>query len=172
MKSIRDGVIQGLAKAAEYAFSMRHEPLLRKIRRIFRSVFRKETRESKEMSDCNCNQNNVQSSSNNAEHLPNFAVAGFDGDHTANFDAIASAFEGVDAAQIKACVSATYDPTTKKLCFKLPIIGQFCITLPIPVPFGADLKVCAQTCGIILRGAKVTVYLNGNAIYSTTVGKC
>ncbi|WP_284410264.1 hypothetical protein [Acidovorax sp. SUPP3334] len=171
MKRIKEGFIQGIKKTVEYSFNVRHEPLPGKIRRIFRSIFRKETIESQEMSDCNCNQNNVQSNSN-AEHVPNFAVAGFDGEHTANFDAIASAFEGVDAAQIKACVSATYDPATKKLCFKLPIIGHFCITLPIPVPFGADLKVCAQTCGIIPRGAKITVYLNGHAIYSTTVGKC
>lgn len=124
------------------------------------------------MSDCNCNQNNVQSSSNNAEHLPNFAVAGFDGDHTANFDAVAATFAGVDAAQIKACVNATYDPATHQLCFTIPVLGKYCINVPIPIPVGATLKVCAQTCGIIPRGAKVTVYLNNTAIYSTTIGKC
>jgi hypothetical protein len=118
----------------------------------------------------------AQSSSTNAstdEPVPDFSVVGF-GSSTTNPLAEAHAqLQDLTALQLQVCVSASYNPTTNKICFTVPIYGHLCITPPIKVPVGATLKACAQTCGIIPHGLKVTIYLNNTVIYSgTVVGRC
>jgi hypothetical protein len=116
------------------------------------------------------------------EHVPDFSAQGF---APAAGVAAAAAPEGVSAAAaaqltnvhalaLSACVSASYNPTTNKICFNFPIVGNICITSPIPIPVGAQLKVCGQTCGsFIPHGLKVTVYLNNNPVFTKVVwGTC
>lgn len=117
------------------------------------------------MSGCSCQESGTN------EHVPNFAATGFDGDVSRQGNV---QLEGVEALKLSVCVGATYDPATRKLCFTIPIYGNYCITLPIPVPVGGQLKVCAQTCGTLIpTGLKATVYLNGTAVYTIVLwGKC
>ncbi|ADX45942.1 hypothetical protein Acav_2028 [Paracidovorax avenae ATCC 19860] len=122
------------------------------------------------MSDCNCNQTKA---SGGDEHLPNFAVAGFsDAASADNFDNLRAQLPDVDALRIQVCVGASYDPATRKVCVQVPVLGKICFTLPIPIPVGAQLKACVDTCGIIPCGAKITVFLNGAAIYTYKFGCC
>ncbi|GKS76760.1 hypothetical protein AVME950_17710 [Acidovorax sp. SUPP950] len=128
------------------------------------------------MSDCNCNQNNAQDEST---HVPNFTAVGF-AEGSSHAPALRSNaagapnLEGVEALKLSVCVGASYNPTTNQICFSVPIYGNLCITSPIHIPVGGQLKACAQTCGsFIPTGLKVTIYLNGNPIYSgTVVGRC
>ncbi|MDT0136238.1 hypothetical protein [Acidovorax sp. PRC11] len=123
------------------------------------------------MSDCNCNQNKASS---NEDHLPNYAVEGFASSTSPdNFDDVRAQLVGVDAVAIQSCVTGTYNPSTHQLCFKAPIIGTKCVTVPstVPLPAGA-VKVCIATCGTIPCGAKVTAYLNNSPVYTTKFGCC
>lgn len=123
------------------------------------------------MSDCNCNQNKASS---NEDHVPNYAVEGFASSTSPdNFDDVRAQLVGVDAMAIQACVTGTYNPSTHQLCFKVPVIGTKCITIPpnIPLPAGS-VKVCLTTCGTIPCGAKATVYLNNSPVYTTKFGCC
>lgn len=82
---------------------------------------------------------------------------------------------GVQALNLQACVSASYDPTTNKICFSFPIIGQICFPSPISIPVGATLKVCGDLCTSwgIPTGLKITLYLNDNSVWSGVVwGSC
>lgn len=82
---------------------------------------------------------------------------------------------GVQALNLQACVSASYDPTTNKICFSFPIIGQICFPSPISIPIGATLKVCGDLCTSwgIPTGLKITLYLNNNPVWSGVVwGSC
>ncbi|HEX8675385.1 MAG TPA: hypothetical protein VF710_26045 [Longimicrobium sp.] len=108
-----------------------------------------------------------------AAQVPDFTVVGFANPASTGLTTQAQAsLEGVQAMLFQVCVSASYDPSTKKICFSVPIFGTVCITSPIPIPSGT-LKACAQTCGIIPHGLQVTVYLNNNPIWSgTPVGHC
>ncbi|AVS70455.1 hypothetical protein C8247_08460 [Paracidovorax avenae] len=122
------------------------------------------------MSDCNCNQTKAASSEG---HVPNFAVAGFaDTGSADNFENLRAQLTDVDALRIQVCVNASYDPATHQVCVQIPILGRKCFTLPIPVPIGAQLKACVDTCGIIPCGAKITIYLNNTAIYTYKFGCC
>ncbi|TKC86004.1 hypothetical protein FAZ69_22115 [Trinickia terrae] len=79
--------------------------------------------------------------------------------------------EGVLALAVSACVGASY--SSGKVCFNFPIFGNICINVPIHIPVGAQLKVCASTCGsFIPTGLKITVYVNNVAVYNTSWGRC
>ena len=104
------------------------------------------------------------------EHVPDFTVAGVEGAmpeasaEVTRFGAQAD-LAGVQALGLSVCVGASYNPQTQQICFQIPIYGNFCVHLPISIPVGAALKVCAQTCGsIIPTGLKATIYLNGSVI--------
>jgi hypothetical protein len=110
-----------------------------------------------------------------AAQVPDFTTVGFDSPQAARLTALEHAdLQGVAALQLKFCVSATYNSSTNQICFTVPIWGNRCITSPIHIPAGGELKACGETCGgIIPRGLQVTVYLNGNPIWSgTIVGSC
>lgn len=115
---------------------------------------------------CSCQENN------SGEHVPNFAATGFDGGVSVQGGSVQ--LEGVEALKLSVCVSASYNPANRQLCFTIPIYGNYCITLPVPIPVGGQIKVCAQTCGsLIPTGLKATVYANNTPIYSITLwGKC
>lgn len=107
--------------------------------------------------------------------VPDFTVTGFDLTSKSNQLAAAHAqFKDVKALKLSVCVGASYNPSTNNICFNIPIYGDICITSPVPIPVGGELKACAETCGSIFpTGLKVTVYLNGAAIFSgTVVGSC
>lgn len=105
--------------------------------------------------------------------VPDFTVKGFDGE-SSSLAAAHAQLKDVKALKLSVCVSASYNPSTNKICFNIPIYGDFCITSPVSIPIGGELKACAETCGsLIPTGLKVTVYLNGTAIWSgTVVGSC
>jgi hypothetical protein len=110
-----------------------------------------------------------------AAEVPDFTTVGFDSPQAAGLTALEHAdLQGVQALLVKFCVSATYNSSTNQICFTVPVFGNKCIKSPVPIPIGGALKVCGETCGgIIPRGLKVTVYLNGTSIYSgTIVGSC
>lgn len=111
---------------------------------------------------CTC-QNNAA-----GEAVPDFTAAGFRG-----ASAVQSQHEGVQALDMSFCVAASTE-AGNQICFTVPIYGKFCITSPIPIPPNAQLKACGQTCGsFIPTGVKVTVYLNGNPIFTKVVwGVC
>jgi hypothetical protein len=119
----------------------------------------------------------AQSSSSNAP-VPDFETVGFSGGAGAGADILTQAHAAlgdVRALSLKVCVSASYDPATKQICFTVPIYKQLCVTSPIGIPVGGSLKACAETCGLIPHGLKVSIYLNGSTtpIYSgTVVGSC
>jgi hypothetical protein len=110
-------------------------------------------------------------------HVPDFSAVGFAATSASSEDQLAQAHAAVPellALALSVCVSASYDPGTNKICFTVPIYGQFCITPPVSIPVGGQLKACAQTCGqFIPTGLKVTIYLNGTVIWSgKVVGRC
>ncbi len=80
------------------------------------------------------------------------------------------------AAQISACVSATYD--NGKICVNFPIVGDICFNVPLSIPVGATVKVCMETCGFRIgvppfKGIKATVYFQDSAIWSGVIyGSC
>lgn len=115
---------------------------------------------------CECDKNTTSA-------VPDFTATGFEDQQTQLTTELAQ-LEGVQALQLKVCVGASYNSSTNKICFKVPIYGDVCITSPVAIPVSAALKACAETCGsIIPKGLKATVFLNGNAIYSgTVIGKC
>ncbi|MCB0712592.1 MAG: hypothetical protein KDD67_09705 [Ignavibacteriae bacterium] len=106
-------------------------------------------------------------------HVPNYTVTGFE-EHSDQIASALASLEGVEALSLSACVGASYNPTTNKICFKVPVFGDVCITSPIRIPVGGSLKACVTTCGrFIPTGVKGTVYLNDKAIWSgTIIGFC
>ncbi|CAN7669957.1 MULTISPECIES: hypothetical protein [unclassified Acidovorax] len=138
--------------------------------------FRKSHFQGKAMSDCNCNQNNAN---DNSAQVPNFAEAGFaeGNSHAQALQAnagVAAQLEGVHALKLSVCVGASYNASTNKICFTIPIYGNYCVTSPVHIPVGGQIKVCAQTCGsFIPTGLKATIYLNGSVIANVTLfGAC
>jgi len=123
------------------------------------------------MSDCKCNQDQFASN----EHVPNFATVGFDTKPTplANQN-FALQLQGVQVFLYQTCVTGTYTPNNNQLCFTLPLYGDYCLTLPVHIPLGGQINICAATCGSwIPTGLKVTVNLNGNPIYTKVLfGSC
>jgi len=105
--------------------------------------------------------------------VPDFTVTGFDPKPRALESAHAQLAD-IKALKLSVCVGASYNPSTNKICFNIPIYGDLCVDSPIPIPVGGDLKACAETCGsFIPTGLKVTIYLNGNSIFSgTVIGSC
>ncbi|CAM3362070.1 hypothetical protein [Paracidovorax anthurii] len=121
------------------------------------------------MSDCHCRHDTLSPDSG---HVRNFAVTGFADPAPDGFGALQATLQGVDALQIRACVDAAYDPATQQACFRIPLLGPQRVTLPLPIPPHGPLKACCETCGILPQGLKVTLYLNGVAIFTTTRGAC
>ncbi len=80
------------------------------------------------------------------------------------------------AAQISACVSASYD--NGKICVNFPVVGDICFNVPLSIPVGATVKVCMETCGFKFgvppfKGIKATVYFQDSAIWSGVIwGSC
>jgi hypothetical protein len=105
--------------------------------------------------------------------VPNYSKVGFE----SSSDPISAAnanLKDVRAMLLEVCVGASYDSATNQICFEIPVYGDKCITSPIPIPVGGDLKICAKTCGpFIPTGVKATVYLNDNPIWNGTIfGSC
>jgi hypothetical protein len=130
------------------------------------------------MSDCNCQ---------NTEIIPDFTREGFDAaangngfvdtttEHTVESLHQQFSLDGVQALDLKACVSASY--SNGQVCFKFPVIGNVCFKVPVKIPANASLKVCGQVClktfPPIPQGLKVTLYVNDKAVWSGVVwGKC
>lgn len=110
----------------------------------------------------------------NQTPVPDFTTIGFQ-DESALLSAEAQKIhESVLALRLSVCVAASYDPDTNKICFTIPVYGDYCIASPVHIPIGGKLKVCAQTCGsIIPKGLKATVYLNDKAIFTQVLfGSC
>ncbi|MBV9110748.1 MAG: hypothetical protein JO306_15155 [Gemmatimonadetes bacterium] len=108
--------------------------------------------------------------------MPDFETVGFDDTQADALTQAHAALGDVTALSLKACVTASYDPATRKICFKIPIYGQACVKSPVAIPVGGTLKACVQTCGrFVPTGVQASVYLNDNPhpIYSGTVhGRC
>ncbi len=124
------------------------------------------------MSDCKCNENH---DSVNSQIVPDFTKVGFAPAVAQTHKATADLqSQGVLALKLSACVSASYNQQTNKICFTAPIYGDFCVTSPVTIPAGAEIKACVETCGSFFpSGLKVTIYLNGSVIYSTVLwGSC
>jgi hypothetical protein len=117
------------------------------------------------MSNCTCNQSN-------AAPVPDYSSHGFNAGDAPGATVRLSA--DVLALKLSACVQASYDPSTNQICFQVPIYGNYCISSPIPIPVGGQLKACVETCGsIIPSGLKVTIYVNGSAVFTRTLwGSC
>ena len=103
-----------------------------------------------------------------AQHVPDFTVSGVHGAHAAN-----PQLAGVQALGLSFCVAASTE-ANNQICFTVPVYGKFCITSPVSIPPGAELRACGETCGsFIPTGLKATIYLNGNAIFTTVIwGSC
>lgn len=117
---------------------------------------------------------------NEQDYVPNFAEVGFDAPEAEAGAEIESSIQdissvldaSVEALKLSVCVGASY--RNGKVCFNIPIYGNFCISVPVRIPVGASLRVCAQTCGsFIPTGLKVTVYVNGRQVLTRTIlGRC
>lgn len=118
------------------------------------------------MGDCSCKENGKGSQ---GEHVPDYSTVGFGAHAAPNVK-----LDGVLALKMSVCVGASYNPSNNQICFTIPIYGDYCITSPVSIPVGGQLKVCAETCGNYFpTGLKATVYLNGNVLTSVTLfGAC
>jgi len=118
------------------------------------------------MSDCTCKDQNKSASS---EHVADYSVVGF-----AAKAGSPPHLEGVLALRLSVCVGASYNQATNKICFTIPVYGDYCLTSPVSIPVSGQLKVCAETCGsFIPTGLKATVYLNGAVLFTATLfGAC
>jgi hypothetical protein len=105
--------------------------------------------------------------------VPDFSVQGF-AEGGQSVAAAHAKVQNLRALKLNVCVGASYNPSTNQICFSIPIYGNACITSPISIPVGGELKACASTCGsFIPTGVQATIYLNGNSIWSGTIfGSC
>jgi hypothetical protein len=105
--------------------------------------------------------------------VPDYTLTGFDISPNRLVESHAR-LKDLLALRLSVCVGASYNPATNQICFSVPIYEDLCVTSPVPIPVGASLKACAETCGgLIPSGLKVTIYLNGNPIFNgTVVGHC
>jgi len=119
--------------------------------------------------------------SQGVDEVPDFTAAGFtaSSEVTANevaanaetFNAALATLQDVEALGISGCVTASV--SGNRICFSIPIFGRFCFPSPVPIPARAQVKACFSTCGPIFpTGAKVTIYLNGRAIFTRVIGRC
>ena len=114
--------------------------------------------------------------SQGVDEVPDFTADGFteSSEVTANaetFNAALATLQDVEALAISGCVTASV--SGNQICFTIPIFGRFCFPSPVRLPVNPQLKACFSTCGrIIPTGAKVTIYLNGRAIFTRAVGRC
>lgn len=128
---------------------------------------------AKDSAMCECEKKLNQLSS---AEVPDFTTVGFTtgSEVVANAETLNAALatlQDVEALAIKGCVTGSV--SGQQICFTLPILGRFCFTSPVPIPARAQVKVCFQSCGAILpTGAKVTVYVNGRAIFTKVIGRC
>lgn len=117
----------------------------------------------------------MNASASSGDHVPDFETVGFVGGSSG--DALAEAHAALPdllALSLSVCVSASYNPTTNEICFTIPVYGNRCVTSPVHIPIGGQLKACAQTCGTIIpKGLKVTIYLNDKVLFTKTIiGSC
>ena len=123
------------------------------------------------MSECEKQPNNLS-----AAEVPDFSEAGFtaSSEVSANaetFSAALATLQGVEALAISGCVACSV--SGNQICCPIPIFGRFCYRSPVPIPARAQVKACFQTCGRITpSGLKVTIYLNGRAIFTRVIGRC
>lgn len=125
------------------------------------------------MSKCKCEGNNEIS-----EVIPNFAAVGFEQEESlqsTSQDLTSYLGQDVLALDLKVCVSAALKDG--KICFTLPIYGDFCITPPIKIPASGKISVCAQTCSklFVPTGVKASIYINDDrnpAFSLTLMGLC
>jgi hypothetical protein len=117
------------------------------------------------MCECDKQPNNLS-----AAEVPDFSEAGFtaSSEVSANaetFNAALATLQDVEALAISGCVTASV--SGNQICFR------FCFPSPVRLPVNPQLKACFSTCGrIIPTGAKVTIYLNGRAIFTRVIGRC
>jgi hypothetical protein len=80
------------------------------------------------------------------------------------------------AAQINVCVSATYQ--NGQICVNFPLVGDLCFDVSLPIPEGASVKVCMETCGFKFgvppfNGIRASVYVGDDELFSGTIwGVC
>ncbi|ASM16082.1 MULTISPECIES: hypothetical protein [Serratia] len=122
------------------------------------------------MADCKCNEQDPHAQN---EHVADFTAVGFSQKTPAPVP-VDLKQQGVLALKLSVCVGASYNPANNQICFTIPIYGDFCVSSPIPIPIGGQLKVCAETCGsFIPTGLKATIYLNGSVLFSVVLfGAC
>lgn len=114
-----------------------------------------------------------KSGSTGSADVPNYSVVGF-ADKSSQIASAHASFSDLKALRLSVCVGASYNSDSNKICFKIPIYGDFCVASPVPIPIDAEIKACAETCGqFIPTGLKATIYLNGNSIWSGNIaGSC
>jgi len=119
------------------------------------------------MSNCKCQ----QGSGTSEAQVRDFSIVGFHAD--TNVPSV-PALEGVLALKLSVCVKASCTAGSNQICFTVPAFGDYCVTSPIPVPVGATLKACVQTCGsFIPHGLQCTLYLNDSVLVTKTLwGTC
>jgi len=80
------------------------------------------------------------------------------------------------AAQVSACVSASY--TGSQICVHFPVVGEICFSVSLPIPAGSSVKVCMETCGFRFgippfNGVKASVYFDDNDLWTGVIwGSC
>lgn len=118
---------------------------------------------------CTCNEGASSTSAGASGHVPDFTVTGVGRGAAARHPQL----EGVHALGMSFCVAASTEPGNQ-ICFTVPVFGKFCVTSPVSIPPGAQLKACGETCGsFIPTGVKISIYLNGTVIWSGVVyGSC
>ncbi len=111
-----------------------------------------------------------------AAEVPDFTAVGFtaSSEVSANAETLNAALatlQDVEALAIKGCVAGRV--SGRQICCTVPIFGQICFPWPAPIPIGARVIVCFQTCGTTTpTGLKVTIYVNGRAIFTKVIGRC
>lgn len=116
------------------------------------------------------------SEASGASEVPDFTSAGFTASSEVSaqadtFNAALTTLQDVEALAISGCVTASV--SGRNICFTIPIFGRFCFPSPVPIPVNASVKACFQTCGsFIPTGFKVTIYINGRAVFTRVVGRC
>ena len=106
--------------------------------------------------------------------VPDFTKVGVESESALLSTKAQKTHESVLALGLSVCVGASYNPSTNKICFTIPIYGDYCITSPIQIPVGGQLKACAKTCGsFIPTGLKATLYLDDKEITTVVLfGSC
>ncbi|WP_151804888.1 hypothetical protein [Acinetobacter bereziniae] len=109
------------------------------------------------MSKCQCEDNKTQA-------VPNYELTGFN-EENKNLQQDLNSYLSQDvlALDLKVCVKASL--IDGKVCFTLPIYGDFCIKLPVSIPISGAISVCAATCSklYVPTGVKISVYINGGS---------